>query len=38
MLLINTKGKVMKKKAQNDLKVVVGAFVGFTLVFIFLFI
>jgi len=27
----------MKKKAQNDLKVVVGAFVGFTLVFIFLF-
>lgn len=32
-----TKGDIMKKNAHHDLKVVVGAVVGFTLVFILLF-
>jgi hypothetical protein len=31
------KGGIMKKNAQNDLKVVIGALIGFTLVFILLF-
>ena len=37
MVTYYMKGDIMKKKAHNDLKVVVGALIGFTLVFILLF-